>query len=349
MFQTYARCVPTAICLTVAFTLISASVASARSMQAQPIEVGSTEPWTDTDISVRAGEKVTVAAEGRVHFGPGPLDAILPAGVPWGEPCEAYASRGGTWTVEGLPCWSLIARVDEGEPIAVGDRATFEAPADGSLQLGVNDNVFADNSGAWSVTVDVEPAPTPDASGSDNDAAGGDSGGGGGSSILPLVVAALGVLLLVGLIVFALRRRSYREEPAAEPGAVAVAASGGAATPVAQEEILLPTADQETVVPGADESVDVNIFEVKVVDGTALRVGYNYFPEGTRVRWSIVQGAAARAGGEFVTNGGGSTYHYVTLPFDTPVPVDPAGSEVSFTWVIGGVPFEYSVIGQQAN
>ena len=88
--------------------------------------------------------------------------------------------------------------------------------------------------------------------------------------------------------------------------------------------------------------VDVNIFQVDLLDGCALRVGYNYFPEGTVVYWKVIQRRATRATGDFITNGGGSTYHFVTVPLETHLANSDA-AEVLFTWTIGDVPFRYSV------
>ena len=91
------------------------------------------------------------------------------------------------------------------------------------------------------------------------------------------------------------------------------------------------------------EFTDTNIFEVEFAERSWLRVGYNYFPEGTTVYWRIAQHAHHRAEGEFVTDGGGNTYHFVTLPLGVELEPDPDGADVHFTWAIGGVPFQYSV------
>ena len=322
MTRTHARLrFPAAVFAGVVLVLVSAPFALARSMQAQSVEIAATEPWTDSGITVEAGESVTVVADGEVSFGSGPLGSMPPSGVPWGAACDEIRPQTGTWTAEGLPCWSLIARVGEGEPIAVGDRATFEALADGPLQLGVNDDAFADNSGSWTASVTVSPA------GAAPDPAAPETGGSGdSSSVLPLVLGAVGALALIVLIVVALRRRTRSEDVDETP-----APSRAVAAAV------------------ADESVDVNIFEAQIVDGAALRVGYNYFPADTLVRWRIMQNGSETAAGEFVTEGGGSTYHFVTLPFEKTLAPDAAGTEVRFAWTIGDVPFEYSVLEQRTG
>jgi hypothetical protein len=97
-----------------------------------------------------------------------------------------------------------------------------------------------------------------------------------------------------------------------------------------------------SVAPAEGEVVDVNIFEVEITNGTELRVGYNYFPEDTDLRWQVRQGSLF-AHGQFPTNGGGNIYHYVTLPLGVRLEPGPEPVDVQFNWSIGGVPFGYSV------
>ena len=199
------------------------------------------------------------------------------------------------------------------------------------MSLGVNDNNFDDNAGSWTAGIVVEPAsgaaaPVP--------VPGNSSGGGGVNLLLVLLVlvilAGLGVLLVIGL-----RRRR-------EVGQGADDASGAApVTPLLPA--ATPTADQETYVPGEDDAIDVNIFEVTIADGATLRVGYNFFPEGTSVRWRLAQNGTARSEGEFVTLGGGVTYHFVVQAIEPHLPPGGGSVDVNFDWTIGGVPFGYSV------
>ena len=60
-------------------------------------------------------------------------------------------------------CWEMLGQIGTGAPFAVGYGITFTSSTGGRLYLGVNDNYFGDNSGAWSATVTVTtppPAPT---------------------------------------------------------------------------------------------------------------------------------------------------------------------------------------------
>ncbi len=129
--------------------------------------VTSTRVWTDSHIALHAGDSLTIAGVGVVHFGRGAIDKVAPSGFPWGPRCFAIANSGAQWPARDLRCWSLIARVDSGTPFQVGATTVKRIQADGELFLGVNDNYLGDNRGAWSAKVTLSrslpPAePTPD-------------------------------------------------------------------------------------------------------------------------------------------------------------------------------------------
>lgn len=52
---------------------------------------------------------------------------------------------------------ALLGRVDGGDPFLLGSSATLECPADGALELQVNDGVLEDNTGEFSVTLSRWP------------------------------------------------------------------------------------------------------------------------------------------------------------------------------------------------
>jgi hypothetical protein len=52
----------------------------------------------------------------------------------------------------------LAASAHPAPPFEVGSKITMTAAAAGEFYLGVNDNFFGDNSGAWSATITVGPA-----------------------------------------------------------------------------------------------------------------------------------------------------------------------------------------------
>jgi hypothetical protein len=309
--------------------------------------VAAREAWTDTGIRLRAGASVTITATGLIHFGSGPISRLSPAGIPWGRTCSAIAeqvSRGRGWPAPGLSCWSLIGRIGSGKPFEVGARRTLHIAQAGELFLGVNDNYLADNSGTWSAAIALTAATTsPPTAPSTTSPTIAPAKHGGGAPLLLIVLLLLAVLVAVVVYwrIYASRHRGSKEpEPflsGDERNPIGDASPG--AIPRTAPPLGVPVAEEA----GADAGfVDVNIFQVDLLDGCALRVGYNYFPEGTVVSWKVSQRRAPRATGEFITNGGGSRYHFVTAPFDTRLAESDA-ADVLFTWTIGDVPFRYSV------
>lgn len=90
---------------------------------------------------------MTITASGTIRIA-GSDPGKTPAGVP---ECAAASD----FVAPSLPCWSLIGRVGSGTPFYVGTTKGFSVTTPGRLFLGVNDNVFGDNSGSWAATVTV--------------------------------------------------------------------------------------------------------------------------------------------------------------------------------------------------
>ncbi|HXZ00502.1 MAG TPA: hypothetical protein VEI03_10910 [Stellaceae bacterium] len=115
-------------------------------------------PWgANTGIVLTAGDQVSISASGSVYIGAQQnhaLDNEGPDGQPWGT-CAGSNGRM-PFVAPALPCWSLVGRIGvSGVPFEIGARRTFSAPTTGPLFFSVNDNFFPDNSGAWSVIVQV--------------------------------------------------------------------------------------------------------------------------------------------------------------------------------------------------
>jgi hypothetical protein len=335
----------------VALIILGAVAVPASALQAASapvkVQVASSSPWTSTGIDVRAGDSISIRATGLVHFGPAPINAVAPAGLGTAA-CDAIKQREGRtrpFPAPDLQCWSLIGKIGDAPPFQIGSGKTFRAPSAGTLSLGVNDNRLADNTGAWAAEISMTPpgAAVP-AKGESN-------------AKWLAIVAALVILAIVVALVVLLRRRSAQQPgeappPTEEPLDVPVVVPAEAQIGVIEEAITpeevaaaFPVPDelvQQSVAPVEGELVDVNIFEVQLSNGTDLRVGYNYFPEGTDLHWQVRQGSLF-AHGRFATNGGGSLYHYVTLPLGVHLEPDPGSVDVEFMWTIGGVPFRYSV------
>jgi len=150
---------------TVALVLVPALPGGAA--ETTTVKVDPQRVYTPTPVTVRKGDTVAITASGTVAFGAGPIANLGPEGIAWGPRCTAIANperRQIPWPAPGLSCWSLIARVGVGRPVAIGTSATFKAANDGRLQLGLNDNYVEDNSGSFTAQVAVTPAGSGGAS-----------------------------------------------------------------------------------------------------------------------------------------------------------------------------------------
>ena len=135
------------------------------------LSIPANQPWTDTSISVTAGQPVSISASGSIYVGAlsnPSLDYESPqgSGVVFanGYGCSVNPGTRFPHIAPGLACWSLIGKVGaDGVPFQVGASVQLSAPASGELYLGVNDNVFGDNSGSWTATITttgMRPAPS---------------------------------------------------------------------------------------------------------------------------------------------------------------------------------------------
>lgn len=113
---------------------------------ADGIAVLADQPWTDTGIGVRVGQMVRFEADGRVIFSLGNENITGPGGV---------RESGPSFPVPSLGIGGLIGKIGPtGRPFAIGtNRNPIRMPATGRLMLGVNDDHYDDNSGAFRVTV----------------------------------------------------------------------------------------------------------------------------------------------------------------------------------------------------
>ena len=82
------------------------------------IIVSGTEQWTDTGLTLRPGDRVTINAEGTIQMSPDPNDTASPAGsrrLAPGAPLRQQAAG------------TLIAQIGDGAPISVGASRTITA------------------------------------------------------------------------------------------------------------------------------------------------------------------------------------------------------------------------------
>lgn len=113
------------------------------------IRVDANEPWVDAGVDVNSGDRVSFTASGNILVAPG-----ASAGVN-GTP----ALKSKQYPVPDAAAGALIGKVGmAGAPFLVGSiTLPIVMPGSGRLMLGVNDDRFSDNSGAFSVTVTVAP------------------------------------------------------------------------------------------------------------------------------------------------------------------------------------------------
>lgn len=117
----------------------------AQASVAGTITVPANQPWTSTGITVRKGQPLTFRTSGDVHLSGEPNDVANAGGKP-----GRFAPNA---PVKQAPAGTLIGRIGDGAPFAIGTRTRILAPASGVLFLGVNDDGFNDNSGNFEVIV----------------------------------------------------------------------------------------------------------------------------------------------------------------------------------------------------
>ena len=114
------------------------------------IRVEGAQAWTDTGITVRAGDTINFDAQGTVRLSNNRND-IAGAGGTLSGRREANAP------LPNQVAGALIARIGNSPPLFIGNRRSVRAPFGGRLYLGVNDDYLNDNSGDFQVTVTVQP------------------------------------------------------------------------------------------------------------------------------------------------------------------------------------------------
>lgn len=113
------------------------------------ITVDAARGWVDTGIDVRSGDRLALDATGSVTLSGNESDVADPSGSRTGR-------RAASAPLSDQPAGSLIARIGDAAPIPVGGRQSITPNASGRLFLSVNDDHFADNRGAFTVTVSIQ-------------------------------------------------------------------------------------------------------------------------------------------------------------------------------------------------
>jgi hypothetical protein len=120
------------------------------SVDGRTVRVDARQRWTDSGVTVRAGDVLTFDASGDVQMSDDAADLATPAGSRRGRTAPDAPVRDHL-------AGALIARIGDYPPMAVGDRRSLSAPVSGRVYLGVNDDHLLDNRGAFNVTVGVQP------------------------------------------------------------------------------------------------------------------------------------------------------------------------------------------------
>jgi hypothetical protein len=114
------------------------------------IRVEGRQPWTDTGMTIRAGDTITFDGQGTVRISNSRNDIAGVGGTLSGR-------REASAPLPNQVAGALIARIGNSPPLFIGNRRSVRAPFGGRLYLGLNDDYFDDNTGAFQVTVTVEP------------------------------------------------------------------------------------------------------------------------------------------------------------------------------------------------
>jgi Ca2+-binding EF-hand superfamily protein len=131
------------------FDAAGGAPAVAASAGSQTVRVNSQQRWTDTGITVRAGDVVTFNVTGTITMSDDAGDTANWAGSTRGRTAPDAP-------VLGQKAGGLLAKIGEYSPAFVGGRSSWTAPVSGRLYLGVNDDHLADNRGEFVVTVGVQ-------------------------------------------------------------------------------------------------------------------------------------------------------------------------------------------------
>jgi Ca2+-binding EF-hand superfamily protein len=113
------------------------------------IVVPATERWTDSGLIVRRGDILHIDASGTITMS-GPSDSATPAG-------STTNRRAASAPLPNQPAGGLLVRIGDSEPIYVGAASrSIQAPIDGRIYFGVNDDHLPDNAGEFRVNLQIE-------------------------------------------------------------------------------------------------------------------------------------------------------------------------------------------------
>ena len=114
------------------------------------IAVNGNQPWTDTGINVKKGDLISFAATGQVRVASGDSPDVVadPNGA------NNFPAPRNNYPLSTMAVGGLIAKVGNDKAFGIGTLThAISMPDNGRLYLGVNDDGFGDNSGAFYVRI----------------------------------------------------------------------------------------------------------------------------------------------------------------------------------------------------
>jgi pimeloyl-ACP methyl ester carboxylesterase len=135
--------------------LLGSSASVGATETARTLAVSARAGWVDTGLTVSLGDRISVSATGLVSIG---CNSCPDQQSPDGKLIRRSPSDDRPFLAPGLHLWSLVGKIGSSRPFEIGAGRAFVAPASGALQLGVNDNSFADNSGQWTASIKIARA-----------------------------------------------------------------------------------------------------------------------------------------------------------------------------------------------
>lgn len=117
----------------------------------QTITVPGTTLWTNSGIFVNSGDTIRTTASGTVYFCSGNTCPSTPDGGVSPDPLDATK----------FPCFdgsrvsNLIGKIGNNACFNLNSAKEFIAQQSGTLFLGVNDGMVSDNSGSWTVNINI--------------------------------------------------------------------------------------------------------------------------------------------------------------------------------------------------
>lgn len=115
------------------------------------VSVPASACWMNSNVTVSTGQVVTITASGRINTWNGnSISFNDPNGQAENICVEASCP------IQGIGYGTLIARLEDLQPIRVGTAADFTAQKDGQLFFTVNDWECSDNSGTFDLVVSIK-------------------------------------------------------------------------------------------------------------------------------------------------------------------------------------------------